>query len=121
MDEPSVAIQPETTGKLPGGITGKGFVKGDKRINRYGRPRSHDKLRKLIQRIGGEQIEGSDLTRIEAMLRVMFASKAPADRAALLEHGWGKVKEQVELSGNVSLKTYQNVSPDDWDETDQTD
>jgi hypothetical protein len=90
---------------MPGGITGKGFVKGDKRINRHGRPRSFDALRKLAQKIANETVEkpdGEDVTRIEDMLRNMVKSKVPADRATFLAYSYGKPHEEIDFH-NVDL------------------
>ena len=84
----------------------KPFVKGDKRINRKGRPKSFDALRKLAQQIAAEELQSTDgdtITRIEALLRVMSTSRNPADRKTFLEYAFGKPKDEVEHSGNVSL------------------
>lgn len=77
------------------------FVKGDKRCNRKGRPKSFDALRKLAIKIAGETIPGAngdDITRIEAMLRVLTSSKAPADRALFLAYAFGKPKDEVDIT-----------------------
>ena len=83
------------------------FVKGDKRINRKGRPRSFDALRKLAIKIAGETIpnpQGEDYTRIEEMLRVLTSSKAaPADRALFLAYAYGKPKDEIALSGDGKI------------------
>jgi hypothetical protein len=79
----------------------KPFVKGDKRINRNGRPKSFDALRKLAVKIAGETIPGAsgeDITRIEAMLKVMSSSKNPADKALFLAYAYGKPKEQMDIT-----------------------
>jgi hypothetical protein len=79
----------------------KPFVKGDKRINRNGRPKSFDALRKLAVRIAGETIPGAsgeDITRIEAMLKVMSSSKNPADKALFLAYAYGKPKEELNVN-----------------------
>jgi len=89
----------------------KPFVKGDARINRYGRPKSFDILRKLAQRIAAEPIaekNGYTVTRIEAMLLAMSSSKHPSDRKTFLEYAYGKVKDEIELG--VEIKT--NLSPE---------
>jgi len=64
------------TEKKAGGVTGKGFVKGDKRINRRGRPRSFDALRQLAQTIAHEDISDG-MTVTEAILRKWAGSKDP--------------------------------------------
>lgn len=96
------------------------FVKGDKRINRHGRPRSFDALRKLAIKIAGETIPGAngdDITRIEAMLRVLTSSKAPADRALFLAYAYGKPKEEIEHSGEIETKVIIEYSDNNDPET----
>ena len=85
----------------------KPFVKGDKRINRNGRPKSFDALRKLAVRIAGETIPGAsgeDITRIEAMLKVMSSSKNPADKALFLAYAYGKPKDEIDLKSDNTLR-----------------
>jgi hypothetical protein len=97
-DEPSNTTTEQP--KMPGGITGKGFVKGDPRINRNGRPRSFDQLRKLAQQIAHERIaEGSTVTAAEAILRQM----AHDNPARFIEIAFGKVPEQIEHTGTLRL------------------
>ena len=88
---------PDTSGLQPP------FKPGDKRINRKGRPKSFDALRKLAVKIAGENVPESEVTRIEAMLRVMSSSRNPADRALFLAYAYGKPKEEVEQSGEVKV------------------
>ena len=81
----------------------KPFTKGDKRINRKGRPKSFDALRKLAQQIAAEELQSTDgdtITRIEALLRVMSTSRNPADRKTFLEYAFGKPKEEVDVNHN---------------------
>jgi hypothetical protein len=76
------------------------FVKGDKRINRNGRPRSFDQLRKLAQNIAHERIaDGSTITAAEAILRQM----AHDNPARFIEIAFGKVPEQIEHTGTLRL------------------
>lgn len=73
------------------------FVKGDKRINRTGRPKSFDKLRALAQQISHEKIDAeSDMTRVEAILRAMAA----ANPVLFLEIAFGKVPNETKISGD---------------------
>lgn len=75
------------------------FVKGDPRINRHGRPKNHDQLRALIQRIAGEAVDGKpEWSQIELMLRAMMKSKQAQDRKEIIEHGWGKVPQQLDIN-----------------------
>lgn len=79
----------------------------DPRINRYGRPKSFDVLRKLAQRIAAEPVavkNGYTVTRIEAMLLAMSSSKNPSDRKTFLEYAYGKVKDEIEQGGKVIIE-----------------
>ena len=81
---------------------------GGKRANKQGKgkPKTFTALRKLAQQIAAEELQSTDgdvITRIEALLRVMSTSRNPADRKTFLEYAFGKPKDEVEHSGNVSL------------------
>lgn len=84
----------------------KPFKKGDTRINRNGRPKSFDQLRKLAQQILAEEatkdgepvvINGHIVTKSELILRSWVADKRFQER--LLEVAYGKVPTPVEHSG----------------------
>ena len=95
----------------------KQFKKGyDPRRNLRGVPRDTIKGRALIRKIGAEllhikekgengEIVEYDITRAEAMIRLMFSSKAPADKQTLLKALWpGLVKDEVDVtSGGEKL------------------
>ena len=95
------------------------FVKGDKRINRKGRPKSFDAVRALAQQIAHEVTE-SGWTQVESILRKL----AQDDPKHFLEIAFGKVPTPLQHSGGagepvsirVAYKGYINCSPDDWDE-----
>lgn len=94
----AVDEQRQNNGKFKKGNT-LGFKGHPERINRFGRPKDHDELRKLIQRIAGESLENKqEWTRIEAMIRAMLVSKNAADRTQVIEHGWGKVPQQLDIN-----------------------
>jgi hypothetical protein len=116
-----------TTPKQQGGATGKGFVKGDPRINRKGRPKSFDALRELAQQIAHEEaqardaqtgelvpvvINGRKVTTAELVLRKWFQAKDGRLQIHAMEVAFGKVPQPVEVSGKdggpiaVSLVDY---------------
>jgi hypothetical protein len=109
MDE----IQRDNNGKQPGGVTGKGFKKGDPRINRNGRPKSFDALRKLMQEQAGEialDANGNPITdkngrpRTNAEMFVEAWMKDRKQRKAFAEFAWGKPKEEIELNQSGQTK-----------------
>ena len=96
----------------PGGATGKGFVKGDPRINRKGRPKSFDGLRSLAQEIaheaakqskeqGGQPvvIDGHAVTVTEAIMRSWAMSKDPRLQQKFIEVAYGQVPSVTRLEG----------------------
>ncbi len=100
------------------------FVKGDKRINRKGRPKNFDQLRALAQKIADEALltpEGK-ITRIEALLRVLTSSRAPADRALFLAYAYGKPREQIDVNipGATITLNWRTLEKDDEHNTPPT-
>lgn len=84
----------------PQHLIGKGFSKGDPRINRLGRPKHFDEFRKLAQRISHEKIIGPDgntITRAEQLLRNWAKSRVPALQLAFAAYCWGKPPEKLEV------------------------
>jgi hypothetical protein len=80
--------------KTPGGITGKGFVKGDPRCWRKGRPRSFDQIRRVAQKIAAEDViwaDGSVISRAELILRRWSRSKNPKEQKLFVEIAFGPV------------------------------
>ena len=80
------------------------FKKGDKRINRGGRPKSFDKLRKLALKVAAEEAGESGLSRVQLMLMAMASSKNPSDRKLFLEYAYGKVKEELEINSKTRIE-----------------
>ena len=90
----------------------KPFTKGDKRINKAGRPATFTALRQLAQQIAHEgarkpngeplTVGGHALSVTEAILRSWAHSKNPALQVKFVEICWGKVPDNVELSGAVA-------------------
>ena len=86
----------------------KPFVKGDKRINRKGRPKSFDALRALAQQISHETVDVGDkkLTVTEAILRQWAQSKNPILQKQFIEIAFGRVPDNMELNqkGEIIIK-----------------
>lgn len=74
------------------------FTKGDKRINRKGRPKTFDALRALAQTIAHEDISDG-MTVTEAILRKWAGSKDPRLQLQFMEVAFGKVPSPVEIGG----------------------
>ena len=118
----------------PGGATGKGFVKGDPRINRKGRPKDFDSLRSLTQQIahevarkskeqGGEPVivDGHAVTITEAIMRSWAMSKDPRLQQKFIEVAYGQVPSVTRLEGAdggaiqviITRKAEGNAAPSD--------
>ena len=105
----SVEAREEKPGaQVGGGSTNRGrFVKGDPRINRKGRPRTFDQLRRLALSLLNEPVKGPDgqplviddhiATNVEIILR--SAMRNPRFAQWILEVAYGKVPDKVEVSG----------------------
>lgn len=119
MDSERTNATPEQPAKRPGGVTGKGFVKGDPRINRKGRPKSFDALRELAQQIahepapskdGGSVVIGDHVaTQAEMILRQM----ARDNPERFIEIAFGKVPTPIALEGGGEPIIVQVVYDDD--------
>jgi hypothetical protein len=104
-----MADSSNATPKQQGGVTGKGFQKGDPRINRKGRPKSFDALRELAQQIAHEEahtqdgapvvINGRKVTNAELVLRRWMASKDARLQMHVMEVAFGKVPQPIEHTG----------------------
>ncbi len=79
------------------------FVKGDVRINRKGRPKNFDALRSLAKMIANEKVQTKDgltaMSRVELILRQWATSGIWQLQKQFMEVAYGKVKDEIELSG----------------------
>ena len=103
-----------TTGKqpVPPQLIGKGFKKGDPRINRKGRPKSFDQLRALAQMIANEpgatDPDGKQHTNAEMALRKLLKEET----VKFLEISYGKVPQAVDVTSGGD-KITSTSSPDE--------
>lgn len=85
------------------------FQKGDKRINRKGRPRTFDALRAEAVKIAGELVSSPDgsvqASRINVILLDWATSKDPRKQALFMEYAYGKVptKDETKHSGALTI------------------
>ena len=102
-----------------GGVTGKGFVKGSPNINRKGRPKVFNDLRKLALEIAndiatkdGKPIydeNGKGLSVIDVIMKQWAFSKDPRFQKAFVEICYGKVPDVIELPKDITIKVeYKN-------------
>jgi len=92
------------------------FVKGDKRINRKGRPRNFDKLRALAKQIACEVIDLDDqsqVTRVEHILREWARSGDRQKQQGLLEIAYGKVPDKIEMETSVTIRPPAKIDNED--------
>jgi hypothetical protein len=91
----------------------KPFVKNDPRINRKGTPKNFKQLRRLVVDLASEETK-EDATRIVNMLRKMFDSDNPSDKALLLKYGFGNVPDETDITsgGEKITVTIKSVSRD---------
>ena len=116
---------------MPKRATSGSFVKGDKRINRDGRPKNSGDLTALAKRIGhevatkkkGGELEpvlgpdGKPMTVIEVILRQW--AQNPKQQGDFVDRAYGKVATPVDVTSKGERITgFVQVSPADWENDD---
>ena len=93
-------------------VIGRPFTRGDRRINRRGRPKNFDAFRELCQKICHEKVtvNGEVMTRLENILRDWAGSKDAQKQIALIQYGYGKPADKIEseLFTKKSITLYYN-------------
>lgn len=87
--------------------------------NPAGRPPKavEDAKQSVLRELFDEQAERAVVLNMLKLAKRSGAAQAAAAISAatwLWDRKYGKVKEQMELSGSLAVKGYVNVSPDDW-------
>jgi hypothetical protein len=80
----------------------------DSKRNYHGRPKDHDELRELIRDVAAELSQDKKYSRVYKKIQSMFDSRDPRDSIAVIEHGWGKVPEKLEIDDG-KFKEYQET------------
>jgi hypothetical protein len=97
-------------------------VKGDVRINRKGRPKDFDALRKLAQQIAHEAvlkdgeplvIAGHVVTTAELVMRSWAASREPQLQKGFVEIAYGKVPDEMKVSGSLDCHVVIDIGDGD--------
>jgi len=95
----------------------KPFTADDPRINRNGRPRDYEELRKLVRKVGYEEVvvneDGSTMTMIESIVRDWMTSKSFRKQLAAIQYGFGKVPEKLEVERNASKIVIRSTEVDE--------
>ena len=91
------------------------FVKGDKRINRKGRPKLGNTLADKFRDAFGE-VESGDYTKLDSAIDKVVTMAQQGNLAALdyaLARGWGKLIDRVETNNNNKNYDFSNLPMQD--------
>ena len=117
MDPKTTGKQRENQGERPGGITGKGFLRGQSG-NPQGRPRTakfSDAARRLAEEIGQSGRTGAEQLAEHCFRQALKGSARHAE--LFLNYTEGKPKQGVELSGpDGGAMKFENMSEAELDE-----
>lgn len=108
---------------VPKQLQGKGFEAHPEHINRNGRPKQFDELRKMIVDMGNDEIEievgkGKSkkkikVTRFERILMDWFNSQSFEKQQAIIAHGFGKVPDKLDIGGQLKVIRVRLNKPED--------
>lgn len=89
----------------PSKIIGKGFDNHPENINKKGRPKKLPPLDTLLAEVLGTDGKGkSDAERIIEALKTKALRGDTRAAEILLERGYGKVKQDIDVKGNIILR-----------------
>jgi len=101
---------------MPKGV--KGFQKGDPNINRKGRPEKGESFAEALERESELLVNGSDITRREALAKVLYGKAAKGDLKAIemiIDRLDGRPRQSIDqtnknLSVIISQEDVDNVT-----------
>lgn len=91
------------------------FVKGDKRINRKGRPKKGESIAEKFRNAFAE-IEDGDYTRLDSVIDKVITMAQQGNLAAIdyaIARGWGKMIDRIETNNNNKNYDFTNLPMDD--------
>lgn len=108
---------------IPPQLVGKTLRDRPQDINRKGRPKDFDQLRKMILEMGNEEIQVQvgkgknkktiELTRFERILLDWFNSQGFDKQQAIMQHSFGKIPDKLEISGLKTISVALKKKEDD--------
>lgn len=120
---------PDSVGKTSGSDGEKVGYKNPPKHTRFGqpgattkrgkKPKDFQQLRDLAVRISHEIITNKETGQQFTVAELILRDMAKENPARFVEIAFGKVPDEVKVSGSLTVKkAYVTISPDDWDQAD---